>query len=731
MRFKAAILLFFVAIFLGVFRVQAQSQPPKNVIAGRLTVGARAVHAVDLDGDGDEDILTASFTDGKIAWYENEGEDIFSKQKVITTDASGAAAVYAADLDNDGDLDVVSGSYENIQGNGDDKLAWYENVGGGTFSGQKIIEDFFEDGGVWSVHVADLNENGAKDIVLTTGDDFFGAPDDGKIAWYENTGNSSFSSDQQVIATDLGAASVHTADVDGDDDMDVLSKSTEGGIAWYLNVGGSFSEVVLNNSDGAISVHFTDMDGDGDEDVLSSSSGKIVWYEKFENGFSPNQKIITDDANEVKSVYPADLDRDSDMDVLSAESGANKISAYENQGSSNFGELVITTEATEAQFVYATNIDDNEDPDVISASPGDDKIAWYSNRLEEGQEFSDPKVLSSQKKSLSNLSSIHAADLDGDGHEDVLSSSYVDFDGNGNDKVAWYRNEGDRSFSRQKIIATEANGARSVYAADLDGDNDQDVLSGSFEYFDGSGDDKVVWYENEGDGSFSDEKIIMTDAGGVVSVYAADLDDDTDQDVLIAAENADKIAWFENVDNGDFSNQKVVNTSADFGEDGNADEAQSVYTSDLDGDEDQDLISASQGDDKIAWYENTDGDGSFSEQKVITTNAGGAESVYAGDVDGDGDKDVFAASSRLNGDSKITWYENNGNGSFSEQQQVATGLEGAQAVHGADVDGDGSVGILSTYTSGVVWHKESSSFGSISFSNETIDSEGGDRSNFL
>ena len=45
---------------------------------------------------------------------------------------------------------------------------------------------------------------------------------------------------------------------------------------------------------------------------------------------------------------------------------------------------------------------------------------------------------------------------------------------------------------------------------------------------------------------------------------------------------------------------------------------------------------------EIAWYENTDGAGTFGPKQVITTLAEFALSVDAADVDGDGDIDVLS-----------------------------------------------------------------------------------------
>ena len=137
-----------------------------------------------------------------------------------------------------------------------------------------------------------------------------------------------------------------------------------------------------------------------------------------------------------------------------------------------------------------------------------------------------------------------------------------------------------------------------------------------------------------GQGLFGAQQVISTNADGAFSVYAADVDGDGDIDVLSASFADDKIAWYENTDGqGSFGAQQVIST--------NADNCRDVFAADIDGDGDVDVLSASLADDKIAWYENTDGLGTFGAQQIISTNADGAWSVYAADVDGDGDIDVL------------------------------------------------------------------------------------------
>ncbi len=354
-------------------------------------------------------------------------------------------------------------------------------------------------------------------------------------------------------------------------------------------------------------------------------------------GFSQN--TITNSVNMAFSVYAADLDGDGDIDVLSASYSDNKIAWYKNDGSESFTAYTITTSATGATSVYAADVDGDGDMDVLSSSNLDDTIRWYEN-----DGLADPTFTARTiSTDADGAWSVYAADVDGDGDMDVLSASPND------NTIRWYENDGnsDPTFTA-RTITTSATGARSVYAADVDGDGDMDVLSASFN------DHKIAWYENDGSESFT-AHTITTSALGAYSVYAADVDGDGDMDVLSASGNTDEpIVWYENNGNSDPTFTARTITTAD-----EYDQYYSVYAADVDGDGDMDVLSASDSgnnDDKIAWYENDGAADPTFTAHTITTLVYGAHAVYAVDVDGDGDMDVLSAStSHVN---RIAWYEN-------------------------------------------------------------------------
>lgn len=135
------------------------------------------------------------------------------------------------------------------------------------------------------------------------------------------------------------------------------------------------------------------------------------------------------------------------------------------------------------------------------------------------------------------------------------------------------------------------------------------------------------------------------------SIFVKDVDSDGDLDVLSASQEDNKISWHEN-DGGSPPGwtDHVVSTAAAF--------AMTVYAADLDGDTDIDILSASFDDDTIAWYESDGGSPPTFTEHTITTGAWGARSVFAADLEGDGDMDVLSGTQR---DHDIVWYVNDTN----------------------------------------------------------------------
>ncbi|MDP8208721.1 MAG: FG-GAP-like repeat-containing protein [Candidatus Electryonea clarkiae] len=261
--------------------------------------------------------------------------------------------------------------------------------------------------------------------------------------------------------------------------------------------------------------------------------------------------------------------------------------------------------------------------------------------------------------------SVYAADIDGDGDMDVLGAA------SRADDITWWENDGEQDFT-EHTIAPDFDGAYSVIAADIDGDDDMDVLGVAYVAR------EITWWENDGEQEFT-EHTIAGNFSGPRSVYAADIDGDSDMDVLVAAVFADDITWWENDGEQDFTEHTIA---SDLGG------TYSVYATDIDCDGDMDVLGASVSADDITWWEN-DGEQDFTEH-TIDGNFNGARSVYAEDIDGDGDMDVLGAALHAN---DITWWENDGEHYFTEHT-IAGGFDGAYSVYAADIDGDENLDVL-------------------------------------
>jgi len=344
------------------------------------------------------------------------------------------------------------------------------------------------------------------------------------------------------------------------------------------------------------------------------------------------------------------------------------------QSVAQFGpQRIISTEADGSRIICAADVDGDGAIDILSANKFGENLTWYKN-LDGLGNFGGQNII----VELGDAIHVHAADLDGDGDMDVLAVSYYF------DMVVWYENlDGLGNFSSQKIISNIADGPYRVIAADIDRDGDMDVISGS----DNTG---IAWYENiDGNGNFGPTRVINAFAPNARSIATADIDGDGDMDVVASTSGSVTVAWYENLDGlGSFGPQQTITT--------NGLSVEPIFTIDIDGDGDIDVIAATGGADKVAWYENLDGLGNFGSENIIIDNLQGAHAIYSTDLDNDGDNDILATGGGAF-DGEVVWFENlDGQGSFGAKNVISTEVQFSRSIIAADIDNDGDMDVIAS-----------------------------------
>ncbi len=635
-----------------------------------------ALATADLDKDGDLDLLVGALLEDAIYWYENPGgQPIQFVTHLLASGVDGPRAIKTADLDGDGDQDVLTAS------SGDNTVAWYEN--NDALFTQHIVTDTLD--GAYAVYPADLDKNGYIDLVVAG----YGAD---SIVWFAHDGGMVPTFTAHVITdTAVHAAAVFVADVDKDGHLDILSASVgDNTIAWYENDGTTlptFTPHIV--SDAALvpwAVSAADVDKDGDLDVLSgsTSSGQLIWYEN-DGATLPSftlHEVTT--AAYSRSVFAVDLDEDTYLDLLTIK--MRQIVWYENNGAvlPDFTFHYAVTPTFGAHGVYAADMDGDGDIDVLSTSADDGQVAWYESDGDAKPEFTARTITTDTIRPLRVI----AADLNGDKHLDVVSSSRLD------GKIAWYANNGSQPPNFTMFtITTDLENPVSLDFADMDGDDDLDLVSGA-------GDVPVAWYENSGGltPTFTMHEV-YTDVTGVFAIVAVDVDGDKDVDIVGGSAN-EHLYWFEN--NGAVSpafTPHLVDTFL---------YSQHVYAADVNGDGDMDILATSGAywdNNIVAWYENDGASLPGFTPHTITTDTITTKFVYATDIDKDGDVDVFSASQA---DDKVVWYENDGADPPAFTTHVLSDkADGARSLFAADLNGDGWQDLLfASFEDGKIgWHQ--------------------------
>jgi hypothetical protein len=355
---------------------------------------------------------------------------------------------------------------------------------------------------------------------------------------------------------------------------------------------------------------------------------------------------ISDDFDYATSIYATDFDQDSDIDILGG--GVHGLSWWKNDGNENFIEHTIDADF-EIYSLYAIDLDNDSDIDILGAGLGylvgygDIRIAWWEH---DGNENFVMHPIWGWVYESTFDSHAYPIDLDGDDDVDVLGVAWWGCEW-GNPETYWWENDGGNPpiFYEHEHELWDYP-ATFICGIDLDSDGDIDILEAD-DYATEFGWD-IFWRKNNGAEVFSSWCGIDSTFVAAMSVYAIDIDNDSDVDVLGAGQGSDdtNIAWYENDGNGNFSKHPLAD---DFIH------GKSIYAIDIDDDNDVDILAAGKGDVNITWWENNGGSPPSFTGYTISDDSGSAQfvsSVYAIDLDDDGDTDVLGA-----GWDNFTWWE--------------------------------------------------------------------------
>ena len=104
--------------------VRSNSLAPAGMVVMRVWHG-------DLNGDGSPDLVT--FHTSTLQWVPNLGDGFFGPPQVINANLTGIPDVFPVDLDRDGDTDLLAAHPQ------EGAVVWYPNLGAGIFGPYQII----------------------------------------------------------------------------------------------------------------------------------------------------------------------------------------------------------------------------------------------------------------------------------------------------------------------------------------------------------------------------------------------------------------------------------------------------------------------------------------------------------------------------------------------------------------------------------------------------------------
>jgi hypothetical protein len=279
--------------------------------------------AIDVNGDGYPDIVTSSYWNDTLTWWENPGKSSKPWVKHVIENRAPVEFSFLVDILNTGKAQQLLPQY----GSSKFPLTWYEIVGKGAdahWVGHQVSDHSYGHG----IGAGDVNGDGRTDIITPKG--WFEAPADprnGQWIWHPEF--------------DLGATGfIYTMDVNGDGLPDlVTSLGHDYGIMWYEQKKDDqgnrtwIKHMIDNAWSQPHAMTIADLQGNGkpvlitgkryyahEHDPGANEPLGLYWYEKVmvDNDMRWRRHIIDygSRAGGGIQISVVDIDHDGDLDIV-------------------------------------------------------------------------------------------------------------------------------------------------------------------------------------------------------------------------------------------------------------------------------------------------------------------------------------------------------------------------------------------------------------------------------
>ncbi|MBK6765882.1 MAG: VCBS repeat-containing protein [bacterium] len=342
-------------------QVRAQSFASSLLLEGVGGVGDLA--AEDFDGDGDVDIMLASWSPGEVSYYDRVDADSLRGYLLYVSGGAGRQ-ITAGDFDGDGDLDAAFALWT------EERYVILRNTSSPQPQNRFAYELFMEDaGGPFAVFAADVTGDGATDL----------------------------------ITSEL--------------------RSSTNQVRVFEQLNGELADIWLNSLPyDPLGLDVADIDGDGAPEILIAAGGEGGFYvmrRTQSGGFALNQAVPD---YYLTAVRAADLDADGNMDVVACDFGADRIRRFEYDGSAWTSTLLPTGISNPRDIVIA-DFDSDDLLDIAATSQGvpngDGGVFWW-------RQTTNGAFVSQQLTDAPDYYGLSAVDYDRDGDVDLLACNLAD-----------------------------------------------------------------------------------------------------------------------------------------------------------------------------------------------------------------------------------------------------------------------------------------------------------------